>query len=185
MKNTYYKILNEIASVFDVDQWDKQVNVFTDIINKQLKPFVHNTEYDCIFILENYFKHDFPQYKFYKERCYVNGEKVELDWGLTKNKWENQKTVDVIIEDLDQLGESCNSMFYNCSSLVSVPWFDTSRVSDMSHMFQGCQDLELVPLFNITNVTNMYIMFDGCKSLSEKTKQEWSSVYNFETDEMK
>ena len=52
--NTYYKILNEIASTFDMDQWDEQVNLFTDVINEQLNPFVHHTKYGYIFILDSY-----------------------------------------------------------------------------------------------------------------------------------
>ena len=181
----YYKILNEIAATFNMDQWDEQVNLFTDIIDKQLRPFVHYTKSDYIYILENSI-HYFPQFNFYKERCYVNGEKVELDrYGRTNNKWEDQEIVDVIIEDLDQLGESCKNMFFDCFSLVSVPKFDTSRVTNMCYMFYRCWSLKTVPLFNIRGVTDMDDMFHGCSSLSEKTKQEWSPVYNFTINDKK
>ena len=184
--NTYYKILNEIASVFDMDQWDKRVNLFTDVIDDQLNAFVHNTKYDWIFILESDYGHSFPQYKFYAERCYVNGEKVELESdGTIRNKWKEQETVNVTIEDLDQLGEFCQYMFYDCLSLVSVPWFDTSRVKYMGDMFRWCKSLVSVPLFDTSKVINMDEMFYDCPSLSEKTIQEWSSVYNFETNEKK
>ena len=184
--NTYYKILNEIASVFDMDQWDEQVNVFTDVIKEQLKSFIHHTKYDWIFILENYMHHDFPQFDFYKERCYVNEEKVELtDQGKTKNNWKYQETVNVTIEDLDHLGKDCKYMFYRCSSLVSVPKFDTSKVENMENMFQRCESLVSVPLFDTSRVVGMNRMFFNCPHLSEATKQEWSSVYNFEMDEMK
>ena len=204
MKNTYYKILNEIASVFDMDQWDEQVNPFTEVIESQLTYFVHNTKNVWIYILEQYINHDFPQFSFYRERCYVNGEKVELDEnGTAENKWKDQETVNVIIKDLDQLGKSCNSMFWGCYSLVSVPWFDTSRVTDMGHMFYECRSLESVPLFDTSRVTDMECMFGwcnslesvplfvisrltymgdmfyNCPSLSEKTKKEWGSIYNF------
>ena len=36
MNNTYYKILNEIASIFDMDQWDEQMNLFTGAIQSSL-----------------------------------------------------------------------------------------------------------------------------------------------------
>ena len=185
--NIYYKILNEIASVFDVDQWDEQVDPFTDVINRQLNAFVHNTEYDNIYILEYSAwgcGHDFPQYNFYRDRCYVNGEKVELIRGTTKNKWKDQKTVNVTIEDLDQLGKSCKCMFNRCESLVSVPLFDTSNVAYISSMFYACNSLVSVPLFDTSNILGMDDMFAYCKSLSEETKQAWSSVYNFKTDRM-
>ena len=178
--NIYYKILNEIASVFDIDQWDEQVNIFTNVISRQLRPFVHNTKNSYIFILEQWGDHGFPQYYFYAERCYVNGEKVVLDDdGTTENKWWDQETVNVTIEDLDQLSESCEYMFFACSSLVSVPKFDTSGVTNMVGMFARCTSLESVPKFDTSNVTNMNDMFYDCPSLSEETKQEWSSVYNF------
>ena len=37
--NTYYKILNEIASVFDMDQWNEQVNLFTNSIENSLSAY--------------------------------------------------------------------------------------------------------------------------------------------------
>ena len=182
----YCDILNEIASAFDMDQWNDQVNPFTDVIKEYLKPFVHHTENNWIYILENYSNHDFPQFNFYRERCYVNGEKVELDGdGTTENKWKDKETVNVTIEDLDQLDESCNSMFFRCHSLVSVPLFDTSGVEDMSYMFQECRSLESVPLFDTSWVYDMDNMFFRCRSLSEETKQAWSSVYDFVTNEKK
>ena len=187
MNNIYYKILNEIASAFDMDQWDEQVNPFTEVIESQLNGFIHYTEdIDYIYILENHSNHDFPQFNFYKKRCYVNGEKVKLDiWGTTYNKWENQKTVNVIIEDLNQLGESCKSMFYRCFSLISVPKFDTRGVWNMRSMFSRCVSLKSVPKFDTSGVTDMGDMFFLCNSLSEKTIEEWSSVYDFKTDGMK
>ena len=171
--NVYYKILNEIASAFDMDQWDEQVNLFTDVIDKQLNSFVHNTKYNWIYILNN----NFPQFDFYKERCYVNSEKVILDeLGTTENEWDDQETVKVIIKDLDQLGESCKSMFHRCHSLVSVPIFNTSRVTDMTSMFYECEFLVSVPLFDTSKVTNMDEMFNGCKSLVSVPLFDTSSV---------
>ena len=182
MNNTYYKILNEIAAAFDMDQWDERVNLFTDVINRQLNIFVHNTKYDCIYILENWDpSHDFPQFDFYKERCYVNGEKVELnDRGSTKNKWKDRKTVNVTIEDLNQLGKSCRFMFFRCHSLVLVPLFDISKVTDVQEMFAWCRSLEVVPLFDTNRVTNMNNMFCGCEFLKSVPKFNTSRVSNME-----
>jgi surface protein len=56
-------------------------------------------------------------------------------------------------------------MFYNCSSLKSVPLFSTASVTDMSSMFAGCTSLKTVPLFNTDSVTNMTQMFQNCVSL--------------------
>lgn len=55
-------------------------------------------------------------------------------------------------------------MFYNCTSLTTVPLFDTSNVTSMRMMFDSCTSLETVPLFNTANVTDMAAMFSNCTS---------------------
>jgi surface protein len=60
---------------------------------------------------------------------------------------------------------SINSMFYSCSSLQSVPLFNTQNVNNMGSMFNNCLSLQSVPLFNTQNVNNMGSMFNGCYSL--------------------
>ena len=72
-------------------------------------------------------------------------------------------------------------MFQGCKSLKAVPKFDTKNVENMVGMFAECYKLENVPLFNIKN-TKINNMFRACHSLNKKTKQEWSSIYNFETN---
>jgi surface protein len=59
-----------------------------------------------------------------------------------------------------------NSMFSNCTTLTSVPLFNTAAVIDMSSMFNGCTSLTTVPLFNTAAVTSMSNMFNGCTSLT-------------------
>jgi surface protein len=58
------------------------------------------------------------------------------------------------------------TMFSSCSSLATVPLFNTANVIDMSSMFQNCRGLKLIPLFNTANVTNMSSMFTACSSLT-------------------
>ena len=60
---------------------------------------------------------------------------------------------------------SMSSMFNSCSSLQSVPLFNTQNVTNMFSMFNSCNSLQSVPLFNTQNVTNMVNMFSGCPSL--------------------
>jgi surface protein len=57
------------------------------------------------------------------------------------------------------------SMFDSCYGLLSVPLFDTGKVTTMSGMFYGCYSLASVPLFRTSNVTNMSSMFYQCTSL--------------------
>ena len=60
---------------------------------------------------------------------------------------------------------SMQQMFQYCYSLQSVPLFNTQNVTNMSYMFQSCSSLQSVPLFNTQNVTNMQQMFQFCYSL--------------------
>jgi surface protein len=60
---------------------------------------------------------------------------------------------------------SMSSMFYGCTSLQSVPLFDTASVTKMINMFYGCTSLQSVPLFDTASVTNMSGMFDSCSTL--------------------
>jgi surface protein len=57
-------------------------------------------------------------------------------------------------------------MFYNCTSLTSVPLFNTGAVTDMGFMFYNCTSLTSVPLFNTGAVTDMGFMFNSCTSLT-------------------
>ena len=64
-----------------------------------------------------------------------------------------------------------SSMFYSCTSLVSLPdisdW-NTYKVNNMSKLFKGCSLLSYLPRelqWNTINVTNMEGMFSGCSSL--------------------
>lgn len=69
-------------------------------------------------------------------------------------------------------------MFQRCTSLVSVPLFDTSNVTNMAYMFGNCINLKTVPLFNTSNVTNMAYMFNDCQSLVTVPLFDTSNVTN-------
>ena len=118
------------------------------------------------------------QFHNYKDKVYINGEHAELDgWGSTKNFYDVGE-YQVKIEDIDEITD-CYDLFYNCPQLISVPLFDTSKVKDMGEMFAECKNIENIPLLDTSNVTDMDRMFFGCNNLSEETKRQWSTVYNF------
>ena len=48
------------------------------------------------------------------------------------------------------------SMFFGCSSLQSVPLFDTSSVTTMSTMFTSCSSLQSVPAFDVSSVNTSF-----------------------------
>jgi hypothetical protein len=58
-----------------------------------------------------------------------------------------------------------NGFLANCSSLQSVPLFDTAAVTTFSTFLQGCTSLQSVPLFNTAAVTVFNSFLSGCVSL--------------------
>jgi surface protein len=73
---------------------------------------------------------------------------------------------------------SMTSMFSACSSLQSVPLFNTAAVTSMASMFVNCLSLQSVPLFNTAAVTNMAQMFSGCSSLQSVPLFNTAAVTN-------
>ena len=69
-------------------------------------------------------------------------------------------------------------MFNGCSSLTSIPYFDTSKVTDMNYMFSGCSSLTSIPQLDTSNVTNMYYMFQECRALANLPHLDTSNVTN-------
>ena len=71
-----------------------------------------------------------------------------------------------------------NSMFINCSNLITVPLFDTSNVTNMLYMFNCCLNLTTVPLFDTSKVKDMNSMFNKCEKLTTVPLFDTSNVIN-------
>ena len=69
-------------------------------------------------------------------------------------------------------------MFYQCSSLTTVPLFDLSKVTKATGMFAYCAALTTVPLFDLSNCTDTRSMFSVCSSLTTVPLFDLSSVTN-------
>lgn len=57
-------------------------------------------------------------------------------------------------------------MFFDCSSLTTIPLYNTSKVTNTNSMFSDCPALKTIPLLNTSNVTSAANMFDNCNSLT-------------------
>ena len=105
-------------------------------------------------------------------------------WDLTyeNNDWNNLlKNHSDLIEILEANTTgvtNMNLMFYDCSSLTSVPLFDTSNVTNMDQMFRNCSTITSIPLFDTSKVTNMQYMFRNCGSLTSVPLFDTSKVTN-------
>ena len=130
------------------------------------------------------FDDEFELLKKFKNKVYINGKHIEITHdGLTVEKYE-PGTYKVYIEDINDITD-CTCMFQYCCELISVPFFDTSKVDSMEFMFKSCENLEKVPLLNTDKVDYMSDMFSDCYNLSDETKKEWSQIYDFTTDKRK
>lgn len=58
-------------------------------------------------------------------------------------------------------------MFSYCSSLSSIPAFNTPAVTNCFNMFFACYSLRVLPLFNTSKVTNLGGFLSNCVSLKD------------------
>lgn len=92
-------------------------------------------------------------------------------WDLT---YENTSWNELLIGQLDLLEvidvntagvSDMSDMFTSCTSLTTVPLFDTSNVTNMNGMFRYCTALTNIPLFNTSSATGMVQMFYDCRNV--------------------
>lgn len=69
-----------------------------------------------------------------------------------------------------------SKMFYNCTSLTSVPLMNTSQVTNMTNMFDSCSNLITVSPMDTSKVTTMVAMFNWCQSLATIPEMDTSNV---------
>lgn len=100
---------------------------------------------------ENIVAEDFPEAI---EGITTSGNSPEADLAL--KLWEERSKMSIL-----------SYMFHGCSSLTTVPLFDTSKVTNMSGTFIKCSSLTTVPLFDTRNTTNISSIFFGCINLTD------------------
>ena len=63
-------------------------------------------------------------------------------------------------------GTNFSIMFYNCTSLTTIPLINTAAGTNFSIMFASCSSLTTIPLINTAAGTNFSSMFASCSSLT-------------------
>ena len=58
------------------------------------------------------------------------------------------------------------NMFYNCTSLTSIPALNTAAGTSFTYMFYGCTSLTSIPALNTAAGTSFAYMFYNCTSLT-------------------
>jgi len=143
-KGMMNKNLNQMTIIYNVDKNENGIKIFGE-------DFVKNNKNNCYLI--------------------INGKQRELCDYLNMNeiKIENNQLKIKLIENkhITNMG----SIFYYCSSLISLPdiskW-NTANVTNMGSIFYYCRSLVSLPdisKWNTANVTNMSCMFYYCSSL--------------------
>lgn len=90
------------------------------------------------------------------------------------------KTISTITEitvEMEVIGPSLQSLFYECLALTSIPELDTSQVTNMFGMFANCRALTSIPDLDTSRVTNVGSMFVGCSALESVTLPGMGSAF--------
>ena len=172
MKRLYNKILNEVLSVYDFDSWDDSEQTFKTDIEKNLEQvFIYKAEWKVMQIFDDGTNNGWTRYGRYMDKVYSDGKKLKINTGCIHTVPD--KIYKIVIKELNGITD-CGCMFLNCTDLISVPLFDTSKCQDFIYMFESCTSLKTVPLLNIQKECRIKGMFEYCESLDEKTKNIWN-----------
>ena len=153
--NNEININNKIKNILNIynKMNNNEINIIYKIDDKKVKifgsEFVKNNKKNCEIIYED------KEYELNEYFNIPNNIKDELKIKLRG------------INDI--INMSC--IFYECSSLLSIPdiskW-NTSNIINMSYLFGKCEKIENIPdisNWNTSNVKYMQGIFMGCKSL--------------------
>ena len=166
--------MNDINQLYKEKSFNNKLNYLSNIYDKINSKNEIILRYKIIDENESIKIFDSEFVSKYKNVCkiiYKNKELKLVDYfkpkKLTK---EDGKILEIKLTGINKITDM-SSMFYSCTSLVSVPGiheWNTYKVNNMSKLFKGCSSLAYLPkdlLWNTINVTNMEGMFSGCSSL--------------------
>ncbi len=95
--------------------------------------------------------------------------RLAMNNGGTVSTYVNANWVHRLLEQFEWVGDNAQTTFSSflriCSSLQSVPLFNTSSGTSFSAFLRDCTSLQGVPLFDTSNGTNFNNFLNGCNSL--------------------
>ena len=171
LKEHYEKNLEDIKT--EKNKIAEEYIAYKTISEKKIKDFN-----DEIFIIYKIGKDEDSVKIFYsdfvelnKNNCKIIYEEKEYDLKKEFNVKNIKKEIlEIRLKGIMNI-TNMHAMFYDCSSLISLPniskW-DTTKITDMSSLFGKCTSLITLPdisKWNTSNVTNMHSLFYGCSSL--------------------
>jgi len=133
--NIYNKMINkdisEINLIYDINKKNKKIEKDEDAINIFGEEFVKNNKNICKMIIDD--------------------EEYEIKQKFNIKNY-NKKLLKIKLKGINNI-INMSYMFYNCSSLSSIPdiskW-NTNNVADMSYLFYNCSSLS-----SITHISNI------------------------------
>ena len=156
----FENILNEIATVFDMDQWDDQVNTFTDVIKSQLDSFIYSwfslkngiLASSIRLVNANYWN----LYKDYRDKFYINGRKIKIEQ-KPSNRCGYLNYEDVRENDIkyDEYGRA----------YIEICIENLNDCKNTAYMFAGIYNLKKVPNISFNNIHDFWYMFASCDGL--------------------
>ncbi len=181
-------------SIFKTDNYQNILRTCADIFSKAYKPKESDysqNDITCLYQMKKgqrrvqIFGHEFIKNNKYNFDLYLNNQKYDLrdEFNFPEPK-QRDEILKIRIVSKSMI-TSMKSMFFNCSSLISIlpesKW-NTSHVMDMSFMFCGCTNLGELPDFSkwdTSNLCDMSYMFRECE-LIDKIK----NLDNFEVSKV-
>ena len=125
-----------------------------------------------------YYGANTPHYAWENDNYKVSQENIDL-YSLDDPKpslYKDNPNVTFVPNKNMSTYFSTSDAFYNMKYIRSIPWYDTSSISNMYGMFDGCSFLQTIPLLDTSSATNMSFMFRGCSSLTSIPQLDTSKV---------
>ena len=166
-KNTYiYKDINDFLNDNTKNKLKHLEHKFHNYINENKFLYKINKNDEEIKLFgENFVKNNKDNYYLI-----IDNKIINLSAYYHINIKNKVKYLKVLLLEKNKITDM-SSMFWNCTSLSSLPdiskW-NTNDVTDMSDMFRNCSSLYYLPdisKWNTNKVTNMSSIFSGCSSL--------------------
>ena len=168
-------IINDIEKINNEFNNSSKIRYILNIYNKMKNNELNNNEINIIYEVKDnkyirIFGNEFVNHNKYKCQIILEDKEHEINTHLNIPSHYKKDKISIKLTGINDINNiSC--LFYECSSLYSVPdisrW-NTSNVINMSYLFGNCSSLTYLPdisNWNTSNVKYMQGIFMGCKSL--------------------
>ena len=141
-------IIQDLKSIIDEKDIKNKFNLILDITDK--KGIINNDEITLIYKIDKNIKSikifDSEFVNNNKNICKIIHENKETELKEYINVESEKEILEIKLKGINQIANA-NKMFYECSSLLSIPDFfrwDLSNINQKLEMFKGCNKLSLI-----------------------------------------